>query len=250
MDRIALSTKNITKKYTDSVGYTISLFEDISVIIETGQFATFLAPKGTGKSSLLKILAEIDTPSSGLIESNSSKKVILPSKPSSFPWLNVRENIQFNSTMSNEEIQDIVNMVGLQGYEDHYPHEKSLGFRFRMSLGRALANGPDIILIDEPFNNLNSTTRKEIYTLLISIKKITSKTIIFGTTNISEAILLSDKIYLMKKNPGEIIDDIEVKFSEERNVDILGSEEFVLLRKKIENIFINKADRMLYNFSI
>lgn len=249
MDKVVLKTNNLAKKYTDSVGYTISLFEDISVLIDAGQFVTFLAPKGTGKSSLLKILAGFDKPSSGNIESNN-KNVLIPSKPSSFPWLSVKENVMFNSQLSNEEIQNIIDMVGLHGYEDHYPHEKSLGFRFRMSLGRALANIPDLILIDEPFNNLNSATRKEIYDLLISIKKITSKTIIFGTTNITEAILLSDKIYIMKKNPGEIIDDIKVKFSEERNFDILGSEEFVLLRKKIENIFVNKADRLLYNFSI
>lgn len=250
MDKIALSTKNISKKYTDSVGYTISLFENISVDIEDNQFVTFLAPKGAGKSSLLKILAGLDKPSSGIIEAPNIKRVLIPSKPSSFPWLNVRDNIQFNSQMRVEEVQSVIDMVGLHGYEDHFPHNKSEGFRFRMSLGRSLANNPDIILIDEPFNNLNSATRKEVYDLLISIKKVTSKTIIFGTTNISEAILLSDKICLMKKNPGEIIEDLLIELSEERSSELLGTEEFVMLRKRIENIFIEKAERLIYNFSI
>lgn len=250
MNNINFKVNNISKKYTDKVGYSINLLKDISFSFSSCNFTTFLAPVGSGKSSLLKILAGLDQPTSGNLETKLIKRAFIPTLPSSFPWLSVYENISFNSQLSNEKIREIINQVGLSGYEDHFPHNKSEGFRFRMSLGRALANNPDLIIIDEPFNNLNTATRSEIYSLLRTIVVNNSIPFILGTTNITEAILLSDEIILMKKNPGEIVDKITVELPKQRKPDIIDNPEFVAIRNNIESIFKVRADRQLYNFSI
>jgi NitT/TauT family transport system ATP-binding protein len=245
-----LKINKISKRYTDKVGYNINLLKDISLSVNSNQFTTILAPVGSGKSSLLKILADLESPTDGEISTDYKNRVFIPSLPSSFPWLSVGENIRFNSKFDEPRLSEIINLVGLAGYEDHYPHNKSEGFRFRISLGRALANDPDVIIIDEPFNNLNTSTRREIYTLLRAIYQLNSISFILGTTNITEAIYLSDKVYLMKKNPGEIIDELKINLPGNRKQNIMDTDEFLSIRSKIENVFKDRADRVLYNFSI
>ncbi|MBK7106615.1 MAG: ABC transporter ATP-binding protein [Ignavibacteriae bacterium] len=250
MNENILKVENISKEYKDKVGYVIQLLENISFSVFKGEFVSVLAPKGSGKTSLLKIIARLENPSSGKIIEEKKNIVFIPSKPSSFPWLNVYDNISFNSKMNEKEIAEIINLVGLHGYENHFPNAKSEGFRFRISLGRTLANNPDLIIIDEPFNNLNDKTREEIYLLLRKVfieKKIS---ILFGTTNITEALFLSDKIYLMKKNPGEIIEKLKVELSAKRNLEILESEQFQSSRNQIEDIFKKKLESKLYHFSV
>lgn len=250
MIKTLISLNNISKQYTDKVGYNINLLNKISLSINTNEYITILAPRGSGKTSLLKIISGLEPPTNGMIENNENKCIFIPTKPSSFPWLNVRENISFNSNLSSEKITEIIDLVGLNGYSEHFPHNKSEGFRFRISLGRALANMPDVLVIDEPFSNLNSKTREEIYLLLRNLYKSEKLTIIFGTTNINEAIFLSEKIYLMKKNPGEIIGKLMVDLEEIRKLPLLESKKFKLLRNQIEEIFNKNLERALYNFSV
>ena len=144
---------SLSKDYTDSSGFTVHLLEGISFEIEKGSITSLLAPTGAGKSSLLRILSGLDTQTTGTVKVNSENKkiVYIPSAPSSFPWYSVKENL---SLVSNDEnkINSVIKDVGLEGYENHFPDNNSLGFRFRISLARALAAGADIIILDEPFN--------------------------------------------------------------------------------------------------
>ncbi len=250
MSENILKVENLSKEYTDQVGYIIHLLENISFSINEKEFVSILAPQCSGKTSLLKIIAGLEKPSTGKIFSENKKIFFIPSKPSSFPWLNVFDNISFNSKMNEKEISEIIKLVGLTGYEDHFPHKKSEGFRFRISLGRALANNPDLLIIDEPFNNLYDKTREEIYLLLRNIFNLKKISIVFGTTNITEAIFLSDKIYLMKKNPGEIIEKLKVDLLEKRELSLLESDQFQSSRNQIEDIFKNKLESKLYHFSV
>jgi ABC-type nitrate/sulfonate/bicarbonate transport system ATPase subunit len=250
MNKPVLTLNNISKHYIDKVGYNINLLNKISLSLNTNEFLTILAPRGSGKTSLLKIISGLEQPTNGVIETNGNKLIFIPTKPSSFPWLNVRENISFNSNLSSERISEIIDLVGLNGYTEHFPHNKSEGFRFRIALGRALANMPDVLVIDEPFANLNSRTREEIYLLLRTLYNSEKLTIIFGTTNITEAIFLSDKIYLMKKNPGEIIGKLIVDLEEKRELPLMESKEFQTSRNQIEEIFKTNLERALYNFSV
>lgn len=250
MNKPVLTLNNISKHYIDKVGYNINLLNKISLSLNTNEFLTILAPSGSGKTSLLKIISGLEQPTNGVIETNGNKLIFIPTKPSSFPWLNVRENISFNSNLSSERISEIIDLVGLNGYTEHFPHNKSEGFRFRIALGRALANMPDVLVIDEPFANFNSRTREEIYLLLRTLYNSEKLTIIFGTTNITEAIFLSDKIYLMKKKPGEIIGKLMVDLEEKRELPLMESKEFQTSRNQIEEIFKTNLERALYNFSV
>lgn len=248
--QVLLKITNLSKVYTDQVGYRIHLLENVSAEIKENEFISFLAPSGSGKTSLLKILAGLEEPTSGQVENFKNKIIFIPTKPSSFPWLNVYENISFENSKNLEEINNIINLVGLSGYDDHYPDNKSEGFRFRISLGRALAHNPKIVLIDEPFNNLNHVTRQEIYLMLRNIFIKTGITFVLGTTNITEAVFLSEKIYLMKKNPGEIIDDILINLPKEREIKIIDNASFIKLRDEVEQKLKERLNRLLYNFSI
>ncbi|MBK8946398.1 MAG: ABC transporter ATP-binding protein [Ignavibacteriae bacterium] len=250
MSENILKAENISKHYSDQVGYTIHLLENISFSINKNEFATILAPKGSGKTSLLKIISGLENPSAGKIISESKKIFFIPSKPSSFPWLNVYDNISFNTKLDRNKIDEIIKLVGLHGYDEHFLHTKSEGFRFRISIARALANEPDLLVIDEPFNNLNDKTREEIYILLRNIFNIKKISILFGTTNITEAIFLSDKIYLMKKNPGEIIEKLKVDLSKKREISLMETEQFQSSRNEIEEIFKTKLQCTLYHFSV
>jgi len=250
MNQPILKLENISKVYTDSVGYKIHLLENISIDIFKKGCSTILAPKGSGKSSLLKIISNLDKETSATIEKSVSRIAYIPSSPSSFPWMNVNDNIEFGLENNNSDVSGSIELVGLKGYEDHYSHNKSEGFRFRIALARALANSPEVIVIDEPFTNLNSTTRQEIYFLMRKVIVETKVTFVFGTANITEAIFLSDEIFLMKKKPGEIIDKIKIDLPIDRQNKLLESKEFIEYRNSIEDIYQNKLGRLLYNFSV
>ncbi len=250
MNQQILKLENISKVYTDSVGYKIHLLENISIEIPKNGCSTILAPKGSGKSSLLRIISNLEKETSGTIKKIAKRVVYIPSNPSSFPWMNVQDNIEFGLENTKDDVSGFIEFVGLKGYEDHYPHNKSEGFRFRIALARVLANNSDVIVIDEPFTNLNSVTRQEIYLLMRKVIVETDVTIILGTANITEAIFLSDKIYLMKKKPGEIIDEIKIDLPVDGQDNLLESKDFIKYRNSIEDIYQNKLGRLLYNFSV
>ncbi len=246
-----LNIENLTKDYIDRTGHIVHLLEDIDLSINEEEFTTILAPTGTGKSSLLKIIADLETPSSGKIVNNFKKKIFIPSEPSSFPWLNVKENILFDISDSNDtELQEVINLVGLEGYKDHYPHNKSLGFRFRISLARAIMNKADLIVIDEPFVKMRDEVRTEIYFLCRKIQSKKKISVVLGTSNISEAILLSDKIFLMDKNPGRILDSFEIQFIDPIRKSFSESNDFADYREKIKTYLTKINPNKILNISL
>lgn len=218
-----LELKNVTKYYSGKSGSKLMVLEDICLLSDfnnlKGSLNSILAPFGSGKSTLLRIVSALESPSSGSVllngspyEKSDGRIVYIPEKPSSFPWMNVISNIVFAARISgnkNARIEDIIALVGLTGYEKHFPHEKSTGFRFRIALARALAVDPLLILLDDPFKNLNAETKKEIYGLIRKVRDEVNLNFLLCTTNITEALSLSDKIYLMKRHPGQIFKEIE-----------------------------------------
>ena len=133
-------------------------------------------------------------------------------------------------------LEDLIYIVGLSGYENHFPHQKSLGFRFRISLARALAVNPEIILIDESFKLMEPVTKTEILELIISISTGLNKTILITSTSISDAAIVSDKVLLMKKNPGSIFKEIQIE-KDQSQKGIIFSENFTKIKDLIENAF-------------
>lgn len=247
-----LEAKNISKDYSDASGYNVHLLEDISLDLDEGTITSILAPTGAGKSSLLKILAGLETPTNGTVEINSSNKkiVYIPSKPSSFPWYSVKENLSLVSKDENK-IKKIIEAVGLEGYDNHFPDNNSFGFRLRISLGRAIAAEPGIIILDEPFSKeMKPVTLERMYESILSLRAKFGITILIGTSNVSESILLSDKIYLMKKNPGKIIESIDIKFDEKRSTELILTPKFIDYRNKIESILKKDKSQSLSNITV
>lgn len=218
----------------------INLQQDVS----SGLLVSVLAPFGSGKSTLLKILAGLES-FDGEIRLNGNRItnlngeiIYIPEKFASFPWLNVRENIELPAKMLKRspkqfDTKELINLVGLSGYEDFYTSSFVSGFRVRIAIARALSFGPKLILLDDVFKELDGDTREGLINLikLVSTKKNTS--FIFATTNIADAILMSQKVFLMRKNPGKIIKEINIpKLDQSDNSEIITK-----LKTEIENSF-------------
>ncbi len=232
------------------------IFENFNMEIETGQNSIncILCFDGSA-SALLKIIGNIEDNFQGDIKINNGNSIVvyIPTKASSFPWLNVEENIKFvvdNSNFhlsnSNIQIQNIIDSVGLTGYEKHFPDNRSLGFRFRISLARALAVQPTIILIDNSFNNMDDETKFELYDLLKEISSNYNVSILLASADINEAIYLSENIYLMKGEKGKIIDQINLKeewgkLSEENN----SNRQIKLKEKILKSFLLNDVNNIL-----
>lgn len=244
-----MQIENLSKTLIMDNGFQIKLFEKISFDIPDNAITSLIAPKGSGKSTLLKIIAGLEVPDSAA--SKIDGVVYLSSEPSSFPWLNAEHNIKFGKNdLSNEKIKDLCSIVGLEGYESHYPNNKSLGFRFRISLARALALTPTLIVIDEPFNFMESITRFEIYQLILDINSRFGTTFLFATANIAEAIILSSKIYLLKEKPLVLFKSIDCDLTEKEVSERLNSPKYAKCLSAVQNLIQSHQDRQLFTISI
>lgn len=254
---LKLNIDNISKHFKGASGARLNVLEDISFSIESedgkGKFVSIIASFAGGKSTLLKIIAALEKSDNGGVELNgksysdpTGEVAYIPEKPSSFPWMDVMGNLKFGVKDNGDEhpVNDIIKAVGLAGYENHFPDDNSSGFRFRIALGRALAAGAKVILLDDPFRRMKSVTKDEIYDLLRKLINTYGVTFLLATPNITEAVYLSNKIFLMKKNPGKIIDEIilDSKTAADRGLD--RQERFLSLRKQIESKFVSIGENL------
>ncbi len=229
-DKNLLSVNNLTKFFEGLHGSKIHVLDNINFSIKAnsneGNVNSILAPFEAGKSTLLKIISGVISYNSGevILENNNINNikpndiVLIPEEPSSFPWLNVKDNILFaekiiSKNISEVDLKNIIDLVGLTGYENHTAHESSLGFRFRISLARAIACQPKIILIDDSFKRMKIEIRNEMNGLIKNVAEKLNMNFLLATTNIKEAISISDKIFLMEGKPGKIVKEIDIKFS-------------------------------------
>ena len=247
-----IEVKNISKEYKDINGFKNVVLKSISLNISSVKITSIIAPSGSGKSILLKIISGLEHATHGEVIKNGNGKIIyFPSQPSSFPWLNVEENISLGLLKKDPpKIKSLIALVGLEGYESFYPNNKSYGFRFRIALARSLAHQPDVILLDEPFNQMDIKTKQEILLLIRDIHKTLKTSFLLATTNITEALFLSDDIYLLKNNPGEIISQFTVDLPKERDEIVYDSEKFIQLRSQIEKSFKKIDSQKLLSLSV
>jgi NitT/TauT family transport system ATP-binding protein len=258
-----LELRNLTKVFSDDFGVKNKVLEDISFTIpaDSPKVTSILASFGGGKSTLLKLIAGIEKPDSGEVVLNGGKYlqpdgkiVLIPEKSASLPWLNVVKNIELASGLEtcgkndrHYEINDLITLVGLNGYENHYPHNDSFGFRFRISLARALMFNPIVLLLDDCFKKMDQTAREEIYTLIYEISKKTDTYFLIATTNVSEAVRLSGRVLMMSKGPARIYNDIIIS---EDLISDYKSSMFIDYRRKIEDAFNKENQPGIINFSI
>lgn len=258
-----LELSGISKTFSDNYGTRKNVIDNISLKIGTNapKISSILASFGGGKSTLFKIIAGAEKPDSGVVFLKGEKYlrangkiVLIPENPASLPWLNVRKNIELVYRLDtcrkkggNPEIDDLINLVGLSGYENHFPHNNSAGFRFRICIARALLFDPVVLLLDDCFKKMDAATREEMYVLVHEISKKLDSYFLLATTNVSEALRLSGRVFLMSKSPARIYNEFEISgdfFQDYKN------ERFIEYRRKIEEAYMIENKQETMNFSI
>lgn len=215
-----ISIENLTKVFYKK-NASVTALDEVSMNITEGEFVCVVGPSGCGKTTLLRILADLETLSAGKIEIKQDKKdrplqSMVFQERGIIPWMTVEENVSFGLKMRHLPIQQVkertdyyLQKVGLDQFKKLYPKELSGGMKQRVSIARAFANDPEILLMDEPFAALDEQNKFILQEELLSIWEETKKTVIFITHSIDEALLLSDRILLMSAQPGKIIKEIK-----------------------------------------
>lgn len=227
---IKISIENLTKIYYKKES-SVTAFKNISLQIKEGEFVCLIGPSGCGKTTLLRILAGLESQSSGTfaIESVSGDRPLQSmvfQEKGVIPWLTVEENVAFGLKMRHlpkdfirKQTDYYLQKVGLSNFSKLYPNEISGGMKQRISIARAFANDPEILLMDEPFAALDEQNKFILQEELLSIWSETKKTVLFITHSIDEALLLSDRIILMSAHPGEIVQEITVPVPRPRSME-------------------------------
>jgi NitT/TauT family transport system ATP-binding protein len=223
-------------KHFDVKGRTVVAMKDVDLTINEGEFVCIVGPSGCGKTTLLRVLAGLETATSGRMEIAHSD----PSKPlnsmvfqdqSIFPWMSVRKNIGFGlhcRRVPKKEIEVVVDhyikMIGLQKFADALPHQLSGGMKQRVSVARAFANDPEILLMDEPFAALDEQNKIMLQEELLKIWEGSDKTVIFITHSIDEALILADRVIIMTSHPGTFKVSVPVELPRPRRIAELRNE--------------------------
>lgn len=219
--------RNITKTYENNHGEVTNALENINLKVEDGEFVCVIGPSGFGKSTLLEIAAGLLSYSEGEVllddkqKSGPSRDIGVVFQDSSlFPWRTIAKNVEFGLEISksdrtkySEEVKRTIEMVGLKGFENKYPHQLSGGMRQRAGIARTLVNNPSCILMDEPFSAVDHLTRLNLQDEIIKIWQKEKKTIVFITHDVAEAVYLADRVVLLTPRPGKIQDIFEIPFS-------------------------------------
>ncbi|MBB5173678.1 ABC transporter ATP-binding protein [Texcoconibacillus texcoconensis] len=252
----SVSIKNVEKTFsnTKELG-SFTVFDDISLNIQEGEFVSLLGPSGCGKSTLLNIIAGLDKATKGtiyvgdhLVNGPGSDRGVVFQEAALMPWLTVLDNVTFAlkkklpKQEAKKRAEEYLKLVHLSRFLDSYPYELSGGMKQRVSIARALAMDPDILLMDEPFGALDEQTRSMLHKELHDIWEKTQKTIIFVTHNIRESILLSDRIVLMGTRPGGIREVYPVSLDRPRDTSSTG---FIQLEKEINSVLAKEIDKVM-----
>ena len=217
--KLKLRCENVSKTFIQKGNQEVPVIRDVTLDVYENEFLVILGPGQCGKSTLLKIFAGLETPDTGFVTLDGQPitgpgpdRGIVFQGYMLFAWKNVRDNVELGLKLRNipanerhEIAQHYIDMVGLTGFEKHYPHQLSGGMKQRVGIARAYANSPNIMLLDEPFGQLDAQTRMFMQKETARIWEQEKRTVIFVTNNIDEALFLGDRIILMEgKLPGSI----------------------------------------------
>ena len=232
--------ENLSKTYNKGTQQSVRALKDIDFTVSDGEFLSIVGPSGCGKSTLMEIIAGLIPKSSGSVrigdEEVTSPRIeigVVFQEYSLFPWRTVLRNAEFglelmgiNEDERRDRTREMLNLVGLDSFEQSYPDELSGGMQQRVALARTLAADPDILLMDEPFGALDEQTRMYMGEELLRIWSETEKSVIFITHSLQESVLLADRVAVMSDRPGQIREIIEIDLDRPRGTDIIGTEPF------------------------
>jgi len=210
----------------------LRVLDGISFAVRPGQFTAVLGPSGCGKSTLLHMAAGLLAPTSGAVRHHGTTVAavnravgFVPQQAQLLPWKTLRENVELPLVLRRvsgderaERVRDMLAAVGLQGFEDHYPHQLSGGMQKRASIARTLIYRPEVVLMDEPFGALDAQTRMVMQNDLQTLAVREKTTILFVTHDLTEAILLADNVILLSRQPTRLKSDIAIPLERPRHV--------------------------------
>ncbi len=241
-----LTVRGVERRFESSTGSTLAL-QATDLDVAENDFVTILGPSGCGKSTLLRIVAGLDHPTAGEVRLDGrpvrgpgADRGMVFQSYTLFPWLSVLDNVCFGlrerglpRPQQVEIAQGFIGKVGLSGFEHHYPKQLSGGMQQRTALARALANGPRMLLMDEPFGALDHQTRELMQELLLGIWEAEAKTVLFVTHDIDEAVFIGSRVVLMSARPGRIKLDRPVPLPHPRHYSVKTAPEFSSLKAEL-----------------
>jgi NitT/TauT family transport system ATP-binding protein len=252
---VKLKVEGLSKTFHTSKG-SVNVLKSIDIDIHRREFVSVIGPSGCGKSTLIRMLAGLETLSGGRFLLNgeevrgpSADRGMVFQGYTLFPWLSVKNNVMFglevsgrSGTAVEQEALQWIELVGLSRFADAYPSQLSGGMKQRVAIARALATQPEVLFMDEPFGALDPHTRSQMQAYLLQIWKNVDVTIMFVTHDLDEAIYLSDRILVLKANPGEVHEFIEVPVPRPRTPEQFLSPEFLAVKQHLEELIHPKSD--------
>jgi NitT/TauT family transport system ATP-binding protein len=243
----AVEVRGLSHVYAGRDG-AVPALQDIEMTVPAGRFVVIVGPSGCGKTSLLMMLAGLRAPSSGTIlcdgrpitRPDPARVGVVFQEASLYPWLTAVENVEFPLVLKHaprderrDRAEAMLKLVGLDGFGSRHPHELSGGMKQRVSIARGLVQDPPVLLMDEPFAALDEQTRMTMGHELLRIWEQTSKTVVFITHSLTEAVYLADEVLVMSARPGRILDRIAINLPRPRTYQMMATEEFGALRERI-----------------
>ncbi|MBQ2053605.1 MAG: ABC transporter ATP-binding protein [Eubacterium sp.] len=258
-DEVILRIEGVNRIYKDEESEVTAL-SDINLEVRKGEFISIIGASGCGKTTLLRLIAGLDKPQSGELTLGGEKIVKADPKRGYvfqqgglFNWLTVEQNIASGLKARHvykekkELIPEYIEMVGLAGFENSYPHQISGGMAQRVAIARALINEPELLLLDEPMGALDNFTRAALQDKILEIRANTGATMILVTHDIDEALYLSDRIVIMTPRPGRISEVIDVNLYHPRQ---RNASDYTRLRNKLLEKFHLASEPMEPEYSI
>ncbi len=237
-----LTIRNLSAVFQNENGGLHAL-DTISFNVRAREFVCVLGPSGSGKTTLLRILAGLIPPTSGSFKFGHGEQPSIGmvfQQATLMPWRTVTENIRLplevkktDDATARNKTNEMIELVGLQGFEDTLPRDLSGGMAQRVAIARALIHDPDLLLLDEPFASLDALTRERMWTELSNIWQAKQKTVVMVTHSINESLFLADRVMVLTQRPGKIKLDVDVDLPRPRTEDIRYTSHFGKLAKKL-----------------
>lgn len=247
MSTATIEVSNVTRSFTLDDGSALLALNGVDFKIGEGEFVALLGPSGCGKSTVLRLVAALDQPTSGVIRIEGDDPAVLSrahrlgvafQDHALLPWLTISSNISLpfkiaGRPVDKARVTELIELVGLQGFEHARPSQLSGGMRQRASIARALVLNPDVLLLDEPFGSLDAVTRRHMNLELQRIWGEEQISTLLVTHSVDEALFLADRVLVMSTRPGQIIRDIKVPFERPRAPEVQRLPEFHVLADEL-----------------
>jgi NitT/TauT family transport system ATP-binding protein len=257
---IKLQIDHLTKHYwLEREDRNVLALSDVSFSVEDGEFMAIVGPSGCGKTSMLNIMAGLLPYEEGDVLIDGKRvngpgidRSVVFQHASLLPWRTIAGNVRygmelqkrFDEATMRDRTEHFIKLVGLSGFERHYPSELSGGMQQRVNLARALAADPVVLLMDEPFAALDAQTREFMQAELLKIWSKAKKTVVFITHQINEAIYLADRVVVMSARPGRVKDVFKVPFERPRNLSLKRDPRFLELEDSVWKLIEEESDRL------